>query len=750
MTSDLDIEVLSYIRTQDGFLTSMHDVVPSAGTRHRVAVFNPGSNRNQESLLRLVNPGEGSAEVAITGVDDRGAPGDSEVTLSIPGGGSRAMGAWELESGADGLTGMLGDGSGKWQLTITTDVPVVAMSLLRSPTGHLTNLSTAPVRGAQRGAMQEPVGQTVEEVFQTLISGPVLQAKCINCHVEGGASSNTRLVFVDDADPDHAATNLQVFRDFLDEVEGGASYVLNKIQGALGHGGGVQVAAGTEDYANMERFLTLLGEDVGPVAITPDTLFDGVKMESVRSTLRRAAIIFAGRIPTDEEYGSLRTGGLTSLRVAIRGLMEGPEFHEFLIRAGNDRLLTDRHLIDYTIGNHGYFVDFDNEFYRRKELDPHGNEFWQWEFKVQYGAGRAPLELIAHVTENDLPYTEVLAADYIMANRWAAEAYGADTEFEDPADSHEFKPSEIVSYYRQCDGHDTEFTTGIGLRVLDPGPCATEYPHAGILNTTVFLKRYPTTPTNRNRARSRWTYYHFLGHDIEKSALRTTDPVALADTNNPTMNNPACTVCHSVLDPVAGAFQNYGNVGLYRDQSGGMDSLDEFYKYSPSGRGDFSVDLRSPDESNVALGTVRLFADQESELGLKNLRTFEGDQKLHLGLGEVVVQTLGGDVVQRYETRDAAAEEGCGEPISDGYISMGLCGTSPVCHCTFRPMRNTPWKSKPGFWRPGKRPRRCRRGCQDRSTAKGTLGIGICVQPVSAPNQPRIPTTACNGLRRRS
>ena len=55
---------------------------------------------------------------------------------------------------------------------------------------------------------------------------------------------------------------------------------------------------------------------------------------------------------------------------------------------------------------------------------------------------------------------------------------------------------------------------------------------------------------------------------MEKSASRTTDPVALADTNNPTLHNPACTVCHSVLDPVAGTFQNYGDEGMYKDQYG--------------------------------------------------------------------------------------------------------------------------------------------------------------------------------------
>ena len=147
LTSDLEIEVLSYIRTEDGFLTAMHDVAPSAETRHRVAVFNPGSNRNQESLLRLINPGDEMSAVTITGVDDKGAAGTDAVSLSVPAGGSRTVGAWDLESGAEWLDGSLGDGAGKWQLLVESDRPVVAMSLLRSPTGHLTNLSTAPVRG---------------------------------------------------------------------------------------------------------------------------------------------------------------------------------------------------------------------------------------------------------------------------------------------------------------------------------------------------------------------------------------------------------------------------------------------------------------------------------------------------------------------------------------------------------------------------------------------------------------------------
>ena len=426
-------------------------------------------------------------------------------------------------------------------------------------------------------------GETAEEVFRNYISGPIIQSKCVNCHVAGGVSGHTRLVFVRSSDTlDHEALNLQILEMFLDALEdgGGGNYILNKIQG-VAHGGGVQVPLGSGHFANMERFLGLLGEPVARVRLTPETLFDTVVLASDRKTLRRAALIFAGRIPTDAEYAAVEGGDESVLRATTRRFMEGPQFHEFLIRASNDRLLTDRLDSDLLSPVVGYLVGYTNESYRRAAAAGSRNspEFWSWQETVQYGARRAPLELIAHVVENDLPYTEILTADYIMANPVTAAAYGASTRFSDPEDIHEFRPSRIVDYYRHGEGYEIEYDPlTLAARVLDPGPLHTDYPHAGILNTIAFLKRYPSTATNRNRARSRWTYYHFLGLDIEKSASRTTDPVALADTNNPTMFNPACTVCHKVLDPVAGAFQNYGDEGWYRDKWGGLDSLDDFYK----------------------------------------------------------------------------------------------------------------------------------------------------------------------------
>ena len=443
--------------------------------------------------------------------------------------------------------------------------------------------------GRYSAKSDEVESESAQDFFLNHISSPIVQAKCINCHVEGGLSGHTRLVLQPSSNPDHGALNLAVFENFLADVEDGGDLILNKIQG-VGHGGGVQVAAGSDDFANMEHFLGLLGhgDDSGP-GLSPETLFDTVTMASPGKTLRRAALIFGGEIPTREEVETVANGTEEDLRAAIRKRMTGRGFHEFLIRASNDRLLTDR--TGPSLDADGQFVYYSNLFYAKAKMayengyrskydDP---EFKLWNRSIDAGFRRAPLELIAHVVENDLPYTEILTADYIMANPMTAEAYGAATRFDDSDDPLEFRPSEIVSYYRDDDSKVLENHSDFGTRVLDPGNLSTEYPHAGILNTTVFLMRYPTTPTNRNRARSRWTYYHFLGLDIEKSASRTTDPVALADTDNPTMKNPACTVCHRVMDPVAGTFQNYGEDGLYRDEWGGLDSLDDFYKDPPDG-----------------------------------------------------------------------------------------------------------------------------------------------------------------------
>ena len=145
LTGGPDIEVLSYIRTKDGFLTSMHEVVSGVANRGRVVTFNPGRNVAQVSRLRLINAGGSAAGVKIRAVDDDGRAAVEPVRVSLPAHSARSYTAAELESGAAGVEGALGTGTGKWRFTVEADRPITVMSLLESPTGHLSNLSTAPV-----------------------------------------------------------------------------------------------------------------------------------------------------------------------------------------------------------------------------------------------------------------------------------------------------------------------------------------------------------------------------------------------------------------------------------------------------------------------------------------------------------------------------------------------------------------------------------------------------------------------------
>ena len=145
MDTDLDIEALAYIRTPDGFLTSMHEVASEVlPMLYHLPIFNPGSNRSLVSRLRLVNSHGGDAEVSIGAWDARGnRPPGGPVRLTLPPWSARTLTAQQLEAGDSELSGRFGDGEGKWELVVSSSVPIQVMSLMQTRSGHLTNLSTS-------------------------------------------------------------------------------------------------------------------------------------------------------------------------------------------------------------------------------------------------------------------------------------------------------------------------------------------------------------------------------------------------------------------------------------------------------------------------------------------------------------------------------------------------------------------------------------------------------------------------------
>jgi cyclophilin family peptidyl-prolyl cis-trans isomerase len=149
LQSNVAIKVQNLVRTPDGFLTNLSSTSPVSTGVNEVLVFNPGSNLNQRSSLRIVNRADQMAEVSINAVDDKAAsaPGGG-VTLQLLPGAGILLSAEDLENGNAelGLVGALGDGVGKWRLSVSADVEISVQSLLDTPTGFLTNLSQ-PVTG---------------------------------------------------------------------------------------------------------------------------------------------------------------------------------------------------------------------------------------------------------------------------------------------------------------------------------------------------------------------------------------------------------------------------------------------------------------------------------------------------------------------------------------------------------------------------------------------------------------------------
>ena len=462
------------------------------------------------------------------------------------------------------------------------------------------------VNSARSGAPLDE-GLTMAQGFYVSDVEPVVQQSCVVCHGTGltADQQGARLLFGNDPNANHRAIEA-----FVTTPGVGADWLLGKIVGDLGHGGGPVIAPGGADYLVFADYLTLLvGANTGDGSADASALWEGTTLESRETTLRRAAVLLAGRVPSQAMINR-GTASEGALKVELKGLMEGEGFHDFLITGANDRLLTDglNAGIDFQFdfwGRFPAFVEFANQFpdERPEEFrDYHDKPFLtrdgaQEEFRN--AVVREPLELIADVVMTNQSYKNILTASYTMVNPISALAYRSDAEFDiELTDAQGFYDrSQFYAFKRgKNQGHIPydEDTYHADDGTVSSFSGYHEWPHAGVLTTPAFLSRYPSTDTNRNRARARWTYFHFLGVDIEKSAPRTTDPVALADTNNPTLYNPACTVCHERLDPAAGAFQRFGDRGHYLDQWGGMDSLPDTYKHPQKPSGDVNELQRDP------------------------------------------------------------------------------------------------------------------------------------------------------------
>ena len=279
-------------------------------------------------------------------------------------------------------------------------------------------------------------------------------------------------------------------------------------------------------------------------------------MISDQSLLRRLTLSLVGRLPTTGERQVIREKGLTGLDAILDQLMNEDAFYERLKEGFNDIFLTDGYegngesILSYDHFNetrHWYqkhdFSHIDGKKKRQEAL-------WDMARVYRESIRAEPLELIAHVVRNNRPFTEIMTADYMMVSPYSARGYGiyqqVEEQFRDPDNPFEYVATRLPAL-KNRQGKVQESGTG-------------DYPHAGLFSMFHYLRRYPTTETNRNRLRARMYYQHFLGIDVMELADQVADAAAIdARYETPWMEAADCVVCHRTIDPVAGLFQDFYN-----------------------------------------------------------------------------------------------------------------------------------------------------------------------------------------------
>ncbi len=243
-----------------------------------------------------------------------------------------------------------------------------------------------------------------------------------------------------------------------------------------------------------------------PQGSDPPSL-DGATYLSPTDHLVRVAMALTGTRPNREELRAVRASPH-----ALGGIVEG-----YLESDGFGRALRDLHneSLNVRVAAAIYPAGF-------PALGALADRDVQ---AINVSVTEAPLRLVEHVVRGDRPYTEIVTADYTVANDVVAEVWGLDRD--------ESGKRWTTARYR--DGRE----------------------HAGVLSDSMFFTRHSTTFSNRNRGRANAVSrallcYDFITRDIEVDA--TIDLANPEEVANAVQKNTACAGCHQTLDPLASYF----------------------------------------------------------------------------------------------------------------------------------------------------------------------------------------------------
>ncbi|HTN49302.1 MAG TPA: PKD domain-containing protein [Burkholderiaceae bacterium] len=383
---------------------------------------------------------------------------------------------------------------------------------------------------------------------------PAMSTTCTSCHMAGKTAFGTNLVFV------AGGTELQQYNVLRAYAKTSSDTLLAKVVGGLNHSGGAPF--GNTSSAPYQSLVGLVQTMKQPCTGGSDTnasaqFWKDVSFNDDQTKLAKAAILFAGRNPTAAEASAVSSGGAPVLRQTIRSFMTGPAFDAFLQEGGELTFLSRGVVVfgnnmglnatDYpsaadVINNTNLAANVRNRFQTSMQLEP--------------------VNLMKYIVNNDKPWTDMVAGKYTVVNPLQAQYLMATvtgtftTMATDAASDNELLPATLPNQRL-------------------PGTRE----HAGVVSTHAWLQRFPTTDTNRNRHRVYILAKQFLGTDVAALGMRPID--AGGNFKMPTVENPNCSVCHSIIDPMAAGFQNWNEANRYlpfRTASGVDHALPNTYR----------------------------------------------------------------------------------------------------------------------------------------------------------------------------
>ena len=226
--------------------------------------------------------------------------------------------------------------------------------------------------------------------------------------------------------------------------------------------------------------------------------------------LIRASMAIRGTRPSLGDLAQVEADP-SRLEEKVDGYLESSEFGETVRAMHNEAFLVTPDYLYYPAG----FLPVDQLA---------GVDIYELNRSVM----EAPLKLVEHVVTNDLPYSEIVTADYTLADRNVATVWGLDHTGD--ADSWEL----------------TEWADG--------------RENAGVLSDSWLWQRHRSTDSNANRGRanvvaSALLCADFLSNDVNVDvSIDLSDPNAVQDA---VLENPSCATCHAQLDPLASFFRGF-------------------------------------------------------------------------------------------------------------------------------------------------------------------------------------------------